>query len=183
MPNPHQLDEIMPIARGIAHRHARRYPTLSWERDDMIGDALLLGLQALHDWDPTRSTWQQRVSQRIRWGLIDLMRHHGGPLTRWEQQTGRQVADLPGWRLQPVPLPDDHDPPMSDRGYAQVDAALTVRALLRLLTPRERYVIVRHDLHGLRLLDVGAELGLTESRISQIRKDALAKMRAGMEDG
>jgi RNA polymerase sigma factor for flagellar operon FliA len=49
---------------------------------------------------------------------------------------------------------------------------------LQMLPPRYRHVIHSHDFEGWTLKRIGAELGVNESRVSQIRTAALKKLRA-----
>ena len=60
----------------------------------------------------------------------------------------------------------------------QAIAPLAVRQLLTVLDLRSRHVIVETYLHDRSVADVGRELGITESRVYQIRTAALRAMRS-----
>jgi RNA polymerase sigma factor for flagellar operon FliA len=47
----------------------------------------------------------------------------------------------------------------------------------RRLRPRERYVVVMHYAENLTLAEIGAVLGLSESRVCQLHEKALARLR------
>lgn len=49
------------------------------------------------------------------------------------------------------------------------------------LPPRERHVIVLYFAEGLRLREIGELLGITESRVSQIRRRALVRLEEHLE--
>jgi RNA polymerase sigma factor for flagellar operon FliA len=51
---------------------------------------------------------------------------------------------------------------------------------VRALPDRERQVIVLHYLHGLTFEHIGAVLELTKGRISQLHREALLMLRAGL---
>ena len=55
-----------------------------------------------------------------------------------------------------------------------------VRSAVRLLPERHRIVIVGYFLEGRPMDELGALLGVTQSRISQIKDDALRRMREGL---
>jgi RNA polymerase sigma factor for flagellar operon FliA len=74
-----------------------------------------------------------------------------------------------------------------DPGLAAVDPSETFeslslrRALARAvgaLPERERMVVARYYFEGLRLKDIGAELGVSEPRISQLLSRAIERLRA-----
>jgi RNA polymerase sigma factor for flagellar operon FliA len=57
-----------------------------------------------------------------------------------------------------------------------------VRQALRMLPAREREIIERYDFEGWTLRQVGERLGVSESRVSQIRTRALGRLRQAMEE-
>lgn len=61
--------------------------------------------------------------------------------------------------------------------FAQLDLRDSFRQGWRTLTDRERFVLVELVVNERSGLDVAAELGITESRVSQIRTGAAAKLR------
>lgn len=56
-------------------------------------------------------------------------------------------------------------------------AVVTVERLLAELGGRESFVLSAHDLFGYRLREIADHLGVTESRVSQIRSTAIRKLR------
>lgn len=53
---------------------------------------------------------------------------------------------------------------------------------IALLPERLRRVVIEYFFEQRKMVDIAAELGVTESRVSQLRSEALALLRAGMHD-
>jgi RNA polymerase sigma factor for flagellar operon FliA len=182
---------MLPLAGAAVRNHRRRY-TRSWEREEMISDALFAGVQALPLWDPTRgATWQTFVSMKMRYGLLDSMRERG-ILTRHELATGVRLDSLPVARCNPLPIMGEGEvdrygvwevtDPHSEAAYRLVLDRIVIRSMLDRLHGRERDVILRTYLGGEVLNDLAREWGVTESRVSQIRTAAITQMRVWMHE-
>lgn len=61
-------------------------------------------------------------------------------------------------------------------------AMARLRRELETLTPREQLILRLYDLESKTLREIAGMLGVTESRISQLRTRALGRLRARMED-
>lgn len=57
------------------------------------------------------------------------------------------------------------------------DLADLWRIMVRILTERERVILIRHDMAGETIKSIAADLGIRPQRVSQIRLDALEKVR------
>ncbi|HKS06264.1 MAG TPA: FliA/WhiG family RNA polymerase sigma factor [Gemmatimonadaceae bacterium] len=64
-----------------------------------------------------------------------------------------------------------------DEAVARESAAETVRAALEALPPRERQVLALYYYEELTQAQIAQVLGVTESRVSQLRSQALARLR------
>lgn len=73
----------------------------------------------------------------------------------------------------------DSEDPLSDLEANEMKAYL--RSALDLLPPRHRAVVVGYFLEDRPMDELGALLGVTQSRISQIKDDALRRIREGLE--
>jgi RNA polymerase sigma factor for flagellar operon FliA len=91
-----------------------------------------------------------------------------------------QTLSLEGFAPEtgPAIVPDQHDGP---------EALLVLREQLgylhdaiELLPERLRFVITAYFFEQRQMAEIGAELGVTESRVSQLRADALAMLRDGL---
>jgi len=77
----------------------------------------------------------------------------------------------------PANVQPSEDPTIEDQLTREQEVAL-VREALRNLTYQERTVIALYYYEEMKLHEIADTLGLTESRISQIRSKALGKLRA-----
>ena len=70
--------------------------------------------------------------------------------------------------------------PAADDPSEMIEARSPQRALVRALDrlpERERTVVARYYFEGVKLKDIGAELGVSEPRISQLLARALERLR------
>lgn len=176
-------DEHGHLAYQLAIDHARQYlrqhPRLNHQRVDILSDAALGAAQAWASYDPARgttlSTW---LYWRVHGEILEGIRSRS-PLTRSQTQAGLRPEDRPA-QQHPVALSGLDDRIPAQRGpsdYDRVDDRDQLARLLNVLTPREAHVIRQVDLLGRTELAVSRDLGVTESRICQIRRQALRRMR------
>jgi RNA polymerase sigma factor for flagellar operon FliA len=169
-----------PIARWIAHKYANGW-SLAAEWADVYADASIGVLDAIRHFDPARSITQKAyVFIRARGAAIDGIRQRGYmPRSRTGVDTKRAPLSLDMLRAATI---DDGrgawEPRVHERGYDDVDAAVTVPLLLVHLSRRHRFVVEAYYLAGRSMADIGRELGVTESRVCQIHTQALRQMRA-----
>ena len=75
----------------------------------------------------------------------------------------------------------DPEDPTPDEGYVTDELVQELADAMRLLTPRERNIVVRY--YGLGAVEtssletIGQDINLSRERVRQIRNQALAKMR------
>jgi RNA polymerase sigma factor for flagellar operon FliA len=76
-------------------------------------------------------------------------------------------------------IPDDpaHDPL---RRYEQAEAREQLAAAIERLPERERQVVAFYYLEELTMKEIGAVLGVTESRVSQLHTQAVLRLRAAL---
>jgi RNA polymerase sigma factor for flagellar operon FliA len=77
--------------------------------------------------------------------------------------------------LPPVLVPSEPLPP--DRALEMQEARVRVRAALAALPPRERRVIGLYYYAGATMKQIGARIGVNESRVSQLHARAIARLR------
>lgn len=68
--------------------------------------------------------------------------------------------------------------PALDAGLLATEASEAVHAAIDRLTEQQRYVIDRYYFGGLTLTEIGAEMGVTESRVCQIHTGAKRHLRS-----
>jgi RNA polymerase sigma factor for flagellar operon FliA len=165
------------IALWVAGKYANR-KALAADWDDVHADAMIGVLDAIRKFDPARSLTQKAyVFLRARGAAIDGIRQRSYT-PRSAQGKRREPLSLNMLLESVVNDEAPWEPGTIDGGYAEVDAAMTVPYLLAVLSRRSRFVIEAYYLAGRSLADIGAELGVTEARISQIHTQALRRMRA-----
>jgi len=66
--------------------------------------------------------------------------------------------------------------------WADVERRHKVLKAIERLPEREQQVVLRYDIQGGTLRDIAEELGITESRVSQIRTGALKRLGIWLRD-
>lgn len=183
-------DQLLPTALRAVREALARYPWLQSSRDDILSDAMEGVRKALATFDPVYGTvFLDWALAQARWQVISGMRDRA-PLTRGEVARGLTTADLPPARQDPFRLDlvlDDTDglragdvmlaaDPGPDQ-YEELDTRLLLGELLAALPDRDAFVLRQYDLLGRTLRDIGVELEVSESRVCQIRRDALRRLR------
>lgn len=82
-------------------------------------------------------------------------------------------ADLP-----PVLVPSE--PPAPDQAYETLEVRERVRAAIALLPPRERRVIGRYYFEEATMKQIGVEIGVNESRVSQLHARAVQRLKKAL---
>ncbi|MGH9409654.1 MAG: sigma-70 family RNA polymerase sigma factor [Vicinamibacterales bacterium] len=83
--------------------------------------------------------------------------------------------NLDGSTLPPALVPSE--PPSPDRAYEDVEVRNRVRAAIASLPPRERKVIGLYYYAEATMKQIGAEIGVNESRVSQLHARAVQRLR------
>ena len=186
---PEQVSEAYAAGMRVARGYLRRNPQVRHQGDDIISDALLGVTKGLRDHNPALGSLAGYCAYRASYQILDGFRERG-PVPREAWARGMRVEDLPEERQRPISLEDlrgigKHGDSLvvslrdehGEDAYAQVDARLILARLLRLLPPKLRDVLQAHDLEGETLRDIGARYGVTDTRICQIRRQALDELR------
>ena len=179
--SPDDPDAGMVLVKQIAASVARRLPS-HIERDELVSLGALGWAEARVRFDPSRGVpFAGFAAMRIRGAILDGLRA-GDTLTRGERRRARQESTPSAPRivsdndeLEAAAAPQDGD--VSDV-LAQEEMVEELRAALATLPERERYILSRHFFDDVPMRAVGAELGVTESRISQIVTAAVGRLRA-----
>ena len=152
------LDELRardPLSRAD-RAHVRRLDSAVAELEQRTGRAPTPGEVANHlgvDHE-TLHRWRERTA-------------HAGPISLESEPNGRVLGDQIG-----------------DDGVAAIHGALetserrgAIQAALDSLPPRERLVVARSYFEERPLREIARELGVTESRVCQLRAQALARLK------
>ena len=146
------------LVYGIANKVALHWKLV--EYDDLVGWGMLGLVKASERWVPSRGvTFATYASYRIRGQMMDAVEKE----LRMAQRRG--------------PMQDEGLIPDKRAAADTVLAQLEVSSLLGCLTPRNASIMAMIYLDGLTLRETAEVVGVTEARICQIRKAAIAKLR------
>jgi RNA polymerase sigma factor (sigma-70 family) len=176
------IEQYEGLVRICANRLWKNVGRFGVSEDDVRQEARIKLLQLIRKYDPARgaslNTW---VKGRLYGRLICWWRTVAGK-GEWGTNAARFAVVFPksifgprecGWRVR-------YDAP-----HAEPPAShLTLDEVRRAgeLTSNEAHVLYEAEIGERRLKDIGRDLGLTESRASQLRKQAIQKLReAGRE--
>lgn len=197
-----------PYARSIARRH--RQARCQADRTDAEQWAYEGLLQAIDSYDPMRGSpfsgfarqrivgairdgiarsteldAQHSVRRRLEYERLRSLADNSGDDEDALRQVARIAVDLAiGIMLEASPMvvtPDAPDPDgtaYDSLSWRQAQAKLN-RAVAT-LSGRESSVILNHYEHGLSFVQIATLLGLSRSRVSQIHRDALQRLRKRM---
>lgn len=178
--------------RAMAHRIKSRVPACVTV-DDLVGAGTVGLIQAADRFRPSRGLHFGSYAQhRIRGAMLDYLRGED-PLSRTERQRIRRAASNDagtGAQSLPATISIEEMPAHEMREFCTdtcgqsatiVDRA-DLRSARRCLSARENRVISLIYDQGWQNNEVALELGVNESRVSQIKGAALAKLRAHLED-
>lgn len=157
--------------------------------DDCIGNANLEFLKIVQRWDRRRTgtgNFTAFALARLKYATIDYLRANG----RWRRNQDRETFD----RLRPTLV--SWEDTMRDEDGAMIPTESVMReedldpghepelvgwafinACMEKLTEREQVVIWHHYVDGMTLREIGEELGVSESRVSQIETKAMQRLR------
>lgn len=157
------------IVQRNAKRLKSRLPT-SVEFDDLVQAGMLGLLGALQTHDPDKGPFGPYAHLRVRGAMVDEVRR----MTAWSRidRRARLVICDP---FEVESEANDDNPATSTRDAAILDSAIAS------LTERDQRFIDLYYRDELKLLAIGIEFGVSESRASQIHADVLEKLRAFLQ--
>lgn len=184
------VQRFAPLVRQIAGGFQRKLPR-NVLRDDLVA-AGMVGL-----WDAVRrhgaaadETFEWYVRVRVRGAILDELRAQD-----WLPRRARATAEASEGALAApfvVRLDDVSDWEQArclatndSSAEASLDAKASQGALARAveqLPERERHIVSMHYFKGVKFKDLGAELGVSEPRISQLHTRAMQRLRAILAD-
>ena len=169
------------LVKDIAKRfHGRVPPCIVL--DDLVSAGMVGLIQAVDRFDSSRGPKFKTYAQhRIHGAMLDFLREED-PLSRTER---RRVRESTAAGLSPMTVSLDEI--QLHRLAAPAPPAFTtrfdVREARRSLSPRENHVIALLYDFDWQSREVAAELSVNESRVSQIKQRAIAKLRLQLEPG
>lgn len=181
------LEEFTPLVRKIAGGFQRKLP-----RNVLREDLIAAGMSGL--WDAIRrhpdggdDSFEWYVRVRIRGAILDELRAQD-----WLPRRARAAAEARAGTDAYLPPPSvvriddvsewEQNRCLSDAASSEsaVAAKFTQETLVKavdLLPERERHIVSSHYFRGVKFKDLGAELGVSEPRISQLHSRAIARLK------
>jgi RNA polymerase sigma factor (sigma-70 family) len=164
------LDNVLRFTHSIAHR----FPWCELEDLEQVAlEALVLSSRR---YDPARGVpFRGFAHFRIFGAIVDHARQSSMVSRNEAKQGVRRYAvsldAIPSWR----------EPAEADPGYKQIELADYLNEAIAELPERDRMVVLLCEVEGLTQEKVGEFLGVSKSRVSQIRTKALRRMCARLQ--
>ena len=135
------------------------------EADDLLSEAEMAFIDALKTWDPRKGELWPYVSVRLKGSMRDYLRKRGND----------PVAGLYDWITSAanVYLAFNKDLVHKDK----TDVTLNIDAAMKHLNEKEQAVISGYYKEDKTFKQIGNDIGLSESQVSRICKEATAKMK------
>lgn len=175
------LDEeqrLLLIAKQVTTATLRRYPRLTYQRDEILSDATLGIAKALSRYHPELKVPLGAYARlRAQGEVMDGIRSRS-PVGISQHRRGTLVEDLIPAQRPPVPLELLDDIPATGSGYDVINDRLLLYTAIQRLSPRRRQVVVEYYLRDRTMLDIATRLGITEPAVSLRIKDALRALRS-----
>jgi RNA polymerase sigma factor FliA len=175
------------LVNNIARRFQRRLPPCV-TFDDLASAGMIGLIQAVDRFDQIRGLKFKTYAQHRIWGAMQDFLRDEDPLSRTERRRIRASApalSATGYGTPPATVSLDQIP--ARRLASPAQPAFTLRAEVRqarrCLSPRENRVIELLYDSGWQSREVAVELHVNESRVSQIKQRAIAKLRLQLEQG
>jgi RNA polymerase sigma factor (sigma-70 family) len=178
---PHSEDKCWALVlehMGFIHHYARwaRKATFAshraqvWEYDDFVQEGILVALKVAERYDASKGKFSTMLCGRLKWAMFDLVH----PDRRQPHNWGKEPVSLD------VTAPDsdstlENTVQFEEKEYAEVEARIDLEAAILALDKKEAWIISER-VKGRTLQSIGEELGVTESRISQICTRARPKI-------
>jgi RNA polymerase sigma factor FliA len=185
--SPHDPIAGMTLVRQIAASVARRLPS-HIDRDELVSLGALGWVEARARFDASRGVpFAGYAALRIRGAILDGLRQ-SDTLSRGDRKKAR-VTNEPALPrtvggMSPLELESTvgHDETHLDDALAGRQMSRELSRALPSLPEREQYVVRRFFFDEMPMRAIGEELGVSESRISQIVTAAVGKLRAALSD-
>jgi len=176
-----------PLVRQIAGGFQRKLP-----RNVLRDDLIAAGMSGLWDailkhGDQHDEGFEWYVRVRIRGAILDELRAQDW-LPRRARAAGGEGAPLSVVRIEDVNTLDQSrcltagEATSAEAAVEQKSVRASLEAAIGKLPERERHIVSKHYFGGVKFKDLGAELGVSEPRISQLHSRAMQRLRGLMAE-
>ena len=164
-----RFHRLLPIARNAARKAEYQFKLAYGELDTQ---AMLGAWMAAQTWDPELATasLEAYAWTKIRQVMVD--EHRLDQKRRKVNLVFDSLDEMSEARGADTLVPYEED------GFRNVEDRIAVEQVLTTLEPKLADVVARSYLHGESLKDIGADYGVTESRMCQLRTVAITQLRA-----
>lgn len=172
-----QILQAQGAIRGMICGKFAKIPPYWMSKDDMIQTAMMAVVRKAKVYDPEKSIWIKYALAVGYFAVLDELRtQKTGTRTRYVSVVSlNEIIHLnPEFEYEREDtLADESAPPMED--VFVMDDIL--RAMGLVLNSREHFVLALYMYEDMTLREIGSLLGVTESRVSQIKTRACTKLR------
>ncbi|HEU4535453.1 MAG TPA: sigma-70 family RNA polymerase sigma factor [Polyangiaceae bacterium] len=185
------VEAYLPLVHQTVRRFLRKLPP-NVSRDDLVSAGAFGLMDALRKnggGEGAAFEWYARL--RIRGAIVDALRQQDwlSRRARWAVASGEGAGatavvsfeDMAAGE-QATALVDERADDPAERAEANDTRARLERAVAA-LPDRERLIVSMHYFEGKLFKDIGALLGVSEPRISQLHARAMGKLRAELQQG
>jgi RNA polymerase sigma factor for flagellar operon FliA len=187
------IETHLPLVHQMVRRFLRKLPS-NVCRDDLVSAGVFGLLDALRKnggSDGPAFEWYARI--RIRGAIVDALRQQDwlSRRARWAVSSGEDRGggaatavvglDDMGASEQATAMVDEQAADPAEQAEANDTRARLERAVAQ-LPDRERLIVSMHYFDGVLFKDIGALLGVSEPRVSQLHARAMAKLRTLLQD-
>jgi len=153
------VEEAIPLAKLIVRTYCRDHGIFGL-REEIEAEALAVLLNLADTYRP-ESPWLKYVNRNLKFRLIDAMRRRSGRTSgkNYERRSNINDADVLDLRLEAI----GH----GDPAFAEFEAADAFDLATKRMPQRTRWIIFQR-MAGVKMDEIGAELGISEARVSQI---------------
>lgn len=180
------LDEHLPKIKWLAHKISRGRGGKT-ELDALISAGKVALWQSSERWDPSVSPdlWKYAYS-RVKGAMLDELRQMDQlSRTAREKIKRDEVGELQWALLKPCDMDNAINIPSHSNPERECQEGIqrnVIQTQIEKLPPRLREVVRLHFLEDEFLADIGRRMGITESRVCQLKAEALRLMRDHMSD-
>ncbi len=174
----------LPFVEALARRMAASMPN-SIDVGDLVQDGVLGLIDAAHRFDEDRGIkFETFAERRVRGAMIDALRRDAWPrgvrrqrreLDAARESLRRELGHEPSLADLAARVGSDENAP--DTAYEKRETRERVLAAIASLPWRERKVIGLYYYGEVTMKQIGSEIGVNESRVSQLHARAIRRLR------
>ena len=147
-------------------RHIQKH-----EADDLASEAKIAFVECLKGWDPRKGQLWTYVSVRLKGAMQDYLRKRGGdPVAGIYEYVSSAANVYMAFNKKSI-------------AHEEIDKTLHLDSALKDFSDKERAVIEGYYQKDMTFKEIGKKIGLSESQVSRICKDATIKLKQALTSG